>query len=131
MQITDPIADMLTRIRNANTAKHKTVDIPASNMKKAIADILLAEGYVRGVQVIEDGKLGSLAFCDLYMKYWREPSYYGDSVWRGTKTLDGGGALMNQAIHMIDLLIHINGAPEEVFTNPKCERLQSFLAKVL
>ena len=58
MQISDVIADMLTRIRNANNAKHETVDIPASNMKKAIADILLAEGYVRGVQVIEDGKQG-------------------------------------------------------------------------
>ena len=58
MQISDVIADMLTRIRNANNAKHESVDIPASNMKKAIADILLAEGYVRGVQVIEDGKQG-------------------------------------------------------------------------
>ena len=58
MQITDPIADMLTRIRNAGTARHETVDIPASNMKKAIADILLEEGYVKGVQVIEDGRQG-------------------------------------------------------------------------
>ena len=58
MQMSDVIADMLTRIRNASNAKHETVDIPASNMKKAIADILLAEGYVRGVQVIEDGKQG-------------------------------------------------------------------------
>ena len=52
MQISDVIADMLTRIRNANDAKHETVDIPASNMKKAIADILLAEGYIKSVQVI-------------------------------------------------------------------------------
>ena len=58
MQITDTIADMLTRIRNAGTARHETVDIPASNMKKAIADILLEEGYVKGVQVIEDGRQG-------------------------------------------------------------------------
>ena len=58
MQISDVIADMLTRIRNANNAKHETVDIPASNMKKQIADILLAEGYVKGVQIIEDGKQG-------------------------------------------------------------------------
>ncbi len=56
MQITDPIADMLTRIRNANTAKHETVDIPASNMKKAIAEILNNEGYIKGYQIIEDGK---------------------------------------------------------------------------
>ena len=58
MQISDVIADMLTRIRNANNAKHESVDIPASNMKKAIADILLAEGYIKNVQVIEDGKQG-------------------------------------------------------------------------
>ena len=56
MQITDTIADMLTRIRNANSAKHESVDIPASNMKKAIAQILVDEGYVKGFQVIEDGK---------------------------------------------------------------------------
>ena len=58
MQITDVIADMLTRIRNANSAKHATVDIPASNIKKAIAQILLDEGYIKGFQVIEDGKQG-------------------------------------------------------------------------
>ncbi len=58
MQITDTIADMLTRIRNANSAKHDTVDIPASNMKKAIAQILVDEGYVKGFQVIDDGKQG-------------------------------------------------------------------------
>ena len=58
MQITDPIADLLTRIRNANSAKHETVDIPASNMKKAIAKILLDEGYIKGYQVIDDSKQG-------------------------------------------------------------------------
>ena len=58
MQISDVIADMLTRIRNANNAKHDTVDIPASNMKKSIAQILLDEGYIAGFQVIEDGKQG-------------------------------------------------------------------------
>lgn len=58
MQMSDVIADMLTRIRNAGTARHETVDIPASNMKKAIADILLEEGYVKGVQVIEDDRQG-------------------------------------------------------------------------
>lgn len=58
MQITDPIADLLTRIRNANTSKHETVDVPASNMKKAIVEILNNEGYIKGYQVIEDGKQG-------------------------------------------------------------------------
>ena len=60
MQMSDVIADMLTRIRNASDAKHATVDIPASNMKKSIADILTAEGYVKGYQVIEDGKQGMI-----------------------------------------------------------------------
>ncbi len=58
MQTTDPIADMLTRIRNASSAKHEMVDIPASNMKKAIAEILLQEGYIKSFQVIEDSKQG-------------------------------------------------------------------------
>ena len=58
MQMSDVIADMLTRIRNANDAKHQTVDVPASNMKRAIADILLEEGYIKAFQVIEDGKQG-------------------------------------------------------------------------
>ena len=60
MQMSDVIADMLTRIRNASNAKHATVDVPASNMKKSIADILVAEGYVKGYQVIEDGKQGTI-----------------------------------------------------------------------
>lgn len=55
MSMSDPIADMLTRIRNGNTAKHDTVDVPASIMKKAIADILTNEGYIKGYEVIEDG----------------------------------------------------------------------------
>ncbi len=58
MQITDTIADMLTRIRNANAAKHASVDIPASNMKKQIAQILLDEGYIKSFKVIDDNKQG-------------------------------------------------------------------------
>ena len=60
MQMSDVIADMLTRIRNASNAKHATVDIPASNMKKSIADILVNEGYVKSYQVIDDGKQGTI-----------------------------------------------------------------------
>ena len=56
--MTDPIADMLTRIRNANVVKHETVDVPASNMKKELSRILLEEGFIRGYDVIEDGKQG-------------------------------------------------------------------------
>ena len=66
MQISDVIADMLTRIRNANDAKHDTVDIPASNMKKAIADILLNEGYIKSYQVVEDGKQGIIRIALKY-----------------------------------------------------------------
>ena len=58
MHITDPIADMLTRIRNANNAKHDTVDVPASNMKKSIAQILLEEGYIKNFQLIDNGTQG-------------------------------------------------------------------------
>lgn len=58
MQTTDTIADLLTRIRNANSQKHPTVDVPASNMKKAITQILVNEGYIKGFQVIDDGKQG-------------------------------------------------------------------------
>ncbi|HOQ07449.1 MAG TPA: 30S ribosomal protein S8 [Clostridiales bacterium] len=66
MQITDAIADMLTRIRNASSAKHESVDIPASNIKKDIARILLDEGYVKDVEFIEDGKQGIIR---IHLKY--------------------------------------------------------------
>jgi len=66
MQITDPIADMLTRIRNANSAKHDTVTVPASNMKKAIAQILVDEGYIKDYKVVEDGKQGMI---EITLKY--------------------------------------------------------------
>ena len=68
MQITDPIADMLTRIRNANSAKHKAVDVPASNMKKAIAQILLDEGYIKSYDVIDDGNQGTIHIVLKYGK---------------------------------------------------------------
>mgnify|MGYP003318234010 CR=1 FL=1 len=67
MQITDPIADMLTRIRNANMKKHATVDVPASKMKKEIASILLEEGYIKEVQEIQDNKQGILRITLKYV----------------------------------------------------------------
>ena len=67
MHITDPIADMLTRIRNANNAKHDTVDIPASNMKQAIAQILLDEGYIKAFQIVEDGTQGVIRITLKYL----------------------------------------------------------------
>ena len=84
MQITDPIADLLTRIRNASTAKHPSVDIPASNLKKAIANILLEEGYVKGVQVIEDDKQGVIRIT---LKYTET----GDSVITGIRRVSKPG----------------------------------------
>ena len=67
MQITDPVADMLTRIRNANSAKHETVDVPASNLKKAIAQILLDEGYIKSFQIVEDGTQGVIRITLKYL----------------------------------------------------------------
>ena len=72
MQITDPIADMLTRIRNANKAKHDTVDIPASNMKKSIAQILLDEGYIKNFQTINDGTQGVIRITLKYVQPGKE-----------------------------------------------------------
>ena len=60
MQITDVVADMLTRIRNANSAKHESVEIPAANLKKAIAQILLDEGFIKSFDIIDDGKQGTI-----------------------------------------------------------------------
>ena len=68
MQITDTIADLLTRIRNANSAKHDTVQIPASNMKKAICQILVDEGYIKSFSVEEDGKQGVITVTLKYLE---------------------------------------------------------------
>ena len=84
MNMTDPIADMLTRIRNANTVKHETVDVPASNIKKEIARILLEEGFVKGYDVIEDGKQGIIR---LQLKYGIE----GERVISGLKRISKPG----------------------------------------
>ena len=67
MQITDPIADMLTRIRNAGSARHESVDVPASKMKKAIAEILLEEGYIKAYQIVEDGTQGTIRITLKYL----------------------------------------------------------------
>ena len=77
MHITDPIADMLTRIRNANNAKHDTVDVPASNMKKAIAQILLDEGYIKNFQTINDGTQGVIRITLKYVQPGKEKAITG------------------------------------------------------
>lgn len=84
MTMTDPIADMLTRIRNANAAKHETVELPASNMKKEIARILLEEGFVKGYDVIEDGKQGLIK---VQLKYAKT----GEKVISGLKRISKPG----------------------------------------
>ena len=84
MTMTDPIADMLTRIRNANTVAHETVTIPASNIKKSIAEILLAEGYIKGFEVIEDNKQGII---NVQMKY----GVGGERVISGIKKISKPG----------------------------------------
>ena len=77
MQITDTIADLLTRIRNANSAKHDTVDVPASNMKKAITQILVDEGYVKSYNVIEDDKQGTIRIVLKYQGPSKAPVLMG------------------------------------------------------
>ena len=77
MQITDPIADMLTRIRNANNAKHDTVDVPASNLKKAIAQILLDEGYIKNFQIVNDGTQGVIRITLKYLQPGKEKALTG------------------------------------------------------
>ena len=77
MHITDPIADMLTRIRNANSAKHDTVDVPASNMKKSIAQILLDEGYIKNYQLIDDGTQGIIRITLKYSQPNKEKAISG------------------------------------------------------
>ena len=84
MTMKDPIADMLTRIRNANVVKHETVDVPASNMKKELSRILLEEGFIRGYDVIEDGKQGIIR---IQLKYGQT----GERVISGLKRISKPG----------------------------------------
>ena len=84
MQITDTIADILTRIRNASSAKHATVDVPASNVKKAITQILLDEGYIKSFQVVEDGK-----HYQNYIEIYRQQ---GSGYHRSSQSFQAGSA---------------------------------------
>ncbi len=85
MSMSDPIADMLTRIRNANIAKHDTVDVPASKMKQAIADILVKEGYIKKYEMVEDGKFQTI---HITMKYGRDKN---EKVISGIKRISKPG----------------------------------------
>ncbi len=109
--------------------KHVLVEKPmalTASDAKAVCDVALksdkklsvifqlryAEDISYLKEFISNGGLGTLTFCDLYMKYWRDPSYYGASAWRGTFAMDGGGALMNQGIHGVDIMHYLCGAPK-------------------
>lgn len=110
MTMTDPIADMLTRIRNANVVKHETVDVPASNMKKELARILLEEGFVRGYDVIEDGKQGIIR---VQLKYGQS----GERVITGIKRISKPGMRVYAANHDIPKVL--NGLGISVISTSK------------
>ncbi|MBT2157430.1 30S ribosomal protein S8 [Clostridioides difficile] len=110
MTMTDPIADMLTRIRNANVVKHETVDVPASNMKKELARILLEEGFIRGYDVIEDGKQGIIR---IQLKYGQE----GERVITGLKKISKPGMRVYVANHEIPKVL--NGLGISVISTSK------------
>ena len=99
MTMTDPIADMLTRIRNANTVKHETVDVPASNIKKEIVRILLEEGFVRGYDVIEDEKQGIIK---IQLKYGQA----GEKVIQGIKRISKPGMRVYTNAHEIPKVLN-------------------------
>ena len=110
MTMTDPIADMLTRIRNANVVKHETVDVPASNMKKELARILLEEGFIRGYDVIEDGKQGIIR---IQLKYGQS----GERVITGLKKISKPGMRVYAANHEIPKVL--NGLGISVISTSK------------
>ena len=110
MTMTDPIADMLTRIRNANTVKHETVDVPASNIKKEIVRILLEEGFVRGYDVIEDEKQGIIR---IQLKYGQS----GERVISGLKRISKPGMRVYAANHEIPKVL--NGLGISVISTSK------------
>ena len=99
MTMTDPIADMLTRIRNANVVKHETVDVPASNMKKELARILLEEGFIRGYDVIEDGKQGIIR---IQLKYGQT----GERVISGLKRISKPGMRVDADKHEVPRVLN-------------------------
>ena len=110
MTMTDPIADMLTRIRNANTVKHETVDVPASNMKKELSRILLEEGFIRGYDVIEDGKQGIIR---IQLKYGQT----GERVISGLKRISKPGMRVYADKHEVPRVL--NGLGISVISTSK------------
>ena len=99
MTMTDPIADMLTRVRNANTVRHENVDVPASNIKKELARILLEEGFIKGYDVIEDGKQGLIR---LQLKYGKN----GEKVITGIKRISKPGMRVYAVNHSVPKVLN-------------------------
>ena len=99
MTMTDPIADMLTRVRNANTVRHENVDVPASNIKKELARILLEEGFIKGYDVIEDGKQGLIR---LQLKYGKN----GEKVITGIKRISKPGMRVYADNHSVQKVLN-------------------------
>ena len=99
MTMTDPIADMLTRVRNANTVRHENVDVPASNIKKELARILLVEGFIKGYDVIEDGKQGLIR---LQLKYGKN----GEKVITGIKRISKPGMRVYADNHSVPKVLN-------------------------
>ena len=99
----------------ALTAQDAKAVCNAASKSDRILSVVFQMRYAEDItyvkSLIEKGKLGTLTFCDLYMKYWRDPSYYGISAWRGIFAMDGGGALMNQGIHGVDIMHYLCGTP--------------------
>ena len=99
MTMTDPIADMLTRVRNANTVRHENVDVPASNIKKELARILLEEGFIKGYDVIEDGKQGLIR---LQLKYGKN----GEKVITGIQRISKPGMRVYADNHSVPKVLN-------------------------
>ena len=123
MQITDPVADMLTRIRNANSAKHDSVDVPASNLKKSIAQILLDEGYVKNVDLVDNGNFKDIRVT---LKYGADKN---DKIITGLKRISKPGlrvyANKDQVPKVLDGLgIAILSTNQGVVTDKKARELQ-------
>ena len=110
MTMTDPIADMLTRVRNANTVRHENVDVPASNIKKELARILLEEGFIKGYDVIEDGKQGLIR---LQLKYGKN----GEKVITGIKRISKPGMRVYADNHSVPKVL--NGLGISVISTSK------------
>ena len=121
MQITDPVADMLTRIRNANSAKHETVDVPASNLKKAIAQILLDEGYIKAFELVDNGNQGII---HITLKYQAKKQQVISGLRRVSKPglrVYAGAEELPRVLH--GLGIAIVSTPKGVMTDKKAREL--------